>query len=376
MSQVCQDWSFTSNHASDEDDRIILIWKHLVVVQVLNQSRQSLTCEVTLSSKKFIYTAVYASNHAEDRTNLWIELLNLQTVHSLSSLPWLVGGDFNQIIHPAEHSNPAVNSFSPAMLELRDCLLQLGLFDLRYQGSVNTWINNRPAEPIAKKLDRVLVNQSLISCYQNSFATFLPPDFSDHCPSLVNLAYKIPQAGNKPFKFFNFLTTHPNFCQTVENAWIQTGSYASNLTTLCWKLKSLKRPIKSLNRENFSNIQERVILTNQLLQSVQVQALQTPSLILFQKERDLHKKWLFLRTIEEAFLRQKSRINWLKEGDQTTTFFYRMCQVRMSYNGIRSFTLPSGLVISDPLDMSLLAVAHFKGILAPTEVQVSSATLH
>lgn len=104
---------------------------------------------------------------------------------------------------------------------------------------------------LAKKLERVLVNQSWISFSQNNFATFLPPEFSDHFPSLINLAYKISQDGNKPFKLFNFLTTHRNFYQKVENGWIQAGSYAYNLTMLWWKLKSLKRLLESINWENF-----------------------------------------------------------------------------------------------------------------------------
>lgn len=259
MSKVCQGWNFTSNHISDEDGRIIVIWKHPVTVRVLHQSKQSLTCEITIrASLKFVQTIIYASNLTQERTDLWVDLINMQQTLSLHSSPWLIGGDFNQIIHPAEHSNPAINSFSPGMIELRDCLLQMGLFDLRFQGNFNTWKNNRPEDPIAKKLDRVLVNQNWVSYLPNSSATFLPPEFSDHCPCLINLAFNLPQSGNKPFKFFNYLTKHPAFYPTVEEAWIQAGSFASNLTQLCWKLKTMKTALKTLNSENFSNIQERV----------------------------------------------------------------------------------------------------------------------
>lgn len=98
---------------------------------------------------------------------------------------------------------------------------------------------------------------------------------------------------------------------------------------------------------------------------MQVQALQAPTPQLFQEERDLHQKWLFLREIEEAFFRKKSRINWLKKGDLNTTYFYRICQVRASYNAIRSFLLSSSALVTDPMEMSLLAAEHFKSILRP-----------
>lgn len=330
MSQVCQGWQFTSNHHSDEDGRIILIWKHPVTLLVLDQSRQSLTCEISVgSSLRFVYTAIYASNLSQERTDLWVELINLQDKLSLHSSPWIVGGDFNQIVHPEEHSQSAVNSFTPAMIEFRDTLLQLGLFDLRFQGLFNTWSNKQPTNPIAKKLDRLLVNQCWISYLPNSAAFFLAPEFSDHCPCLLDLSIRLPHAGTKPFKFFNFLTKHPKFYPTVEETWIQAGGYATNLTQLCWKLKNLKGALRTLNKDNFSNIQERVSATNCLLQAVQVHALQHPSESLFEQERSLHLEWTFLRTIEEAFFRQKSRINWLNEGDHNTFFSTELSKLEL-----------------------------------------------
>lgn len=74
---------------------------------------------------------------------------------------------------------------------------------------------------------------------------------------------------------------------------------------------------------------------------------------------------MFLRKIEECYFRQKSRINWLKEGDLNTTYFFRICQVRASYNAIRSFITVSGVLITDPIEMSQLAIAHFQSVLGP-----------
>ena len=109
----------------------------------------------------------------------------------------------------------------------------------------------------------------------------------------------------------------------------------------------------------------RVLEANSLLQSVQVQALTDPSTVNFEEERRLHEKWVFLRDIEESYFRQKSRINWLIEGDQNTAYFFRIFQTRCCYNSIRSFILPSGLIITDPHLMSLHAITHFRNILGP-----------
>lgn len=77
--------------------------------------------------------------------------------------------------------------------------------------------------------------------------------------------------------------------------------------------KKISKDLKNLNRANFSNIQERVSIASRLLTTVQEHALFNPTPELFLKEKEIHDKWLFLRSIEEAYFRQKSRIIWLKE---------------------------------------------------------------
>lgn len=277
----------------------------------------------------------------------------------------MIGGDFNQILHPDEHSSPSFNAPDSQMYNFRDFLLESGVFDLRYSGPTLTWTNNQPANPITKKLDRFLVNSTAITTFPHAHATFLPQLFSDHCPCLTDLFFSLPKSGTQPFKFPNYLTKHPNFSMVVNDAWIRAGSMCNTLTQFCWKLKVIKRDLRLLNRENFSNIQVRVSETYSLLQVVQVQALQSPSPELFQQERDLHQKWLFLRDIEEAYFRQKSRINWLREGYLNTTYFYRMCVVRPSINAVRSFLIGTDTLITDPNEMCLLAVKHFQEILGP-----------
>lgn len=341
-------------------------------VRLLHQSSQQITCEVIFpGSQILIYTGIYASNERAERASMWVELLHLHQSLQLDNYPWIIGGDFNEIIHPSKHSLFEVNSTSPQMIKCRDSLHQMGMFDLRFQGPLFTWTNHQPDSPIANKLDRLLINANVISLYPHSVATFLPPEMSDHCPCLLYLCHQLPLAGTKPFRFFNYLTKHPLFFQTVLETWNQAGSMAFTLTNLCWKQKLVKGVLKQLNRENFSNIQVRVLETNSLLQNVQVQALQTPSPRLFEEERQLHEKWIFLRQIEESYFRQKSRVNWLNEGDQNTAYFFRIFQTRASYNTIRSFLLVTGALLSDPYLMSVDAISHFLGpdILNPPPIQ-------
>nr|VDC99178.1 unnamed protein product [Brassica oleracea] len=120
-----------------------------------------MTCHVdSLSTVALYFTAVYAANTAEERNDLWIELLDIQSSFFLENQPWLVGGDFNEITHPVEHSDPLISTITPPMSAFNSCLSQLEIRDLRYHGASFTWSNKCPENPIAKKLDRALINEA------------------------------------------------------------------------------------------------------------------------------------------------------------------------------------------------------------------------
>ena len=70
-----------------------------------------------------------------------------------------------------------------------------------------------------------------------------------------------------------------------------------------------------------------------------------------------------LACAEEGFLKQKSRIQWLKLGDQNTSFFLKAIKSRNARNSIKVLTLASGGRIEDPEDIKQEAIAHFQNIL-------------
>ncbi|CAH2064195.1 unnamed protein product [Thlaspi arvense] len=208
----------------------------------------------------------YSSLCIEFTTDLWCELIQMQHSFSLDECPWVVSGDFNQIMHPSEHSDPMINHFTSDMLEMRESMRQLELFDLRYQCSPFTWSNRQPADPCAKKLDRLLVNNHWLARYPQSAAIFSAPDFSDHTPCHLNLATPLPLAGTKLFKFFNSLTTLPSFLPLIEASWTRAGTLLHQgvgLSALCAKQKILKRELLKLSKQTFSDIQKRVSETNE-----------------------------------------------------------------------------------------------------------------
>lgn len=172
-------------------------------------------------------------------------------------------------------------------------------------------------------------------------------------------------SGTKPFKFFNFLTSHQDFLSTITNDWICSETEDYSLFKLSFKQKEIKRELRALNSNNFSEIQKRVCEANSLLKHVQVLCLQQPSVSNFQQEKQCQEKLEKLKSIDEAFFKQKSRINWLLTWDQNTSFFHRVTQARTAYNAIHTLLGLDGVVASTPEDIGRLALSHFGSILCP-----------
>lgn len=360
MDVVCPNWSYVSNHSEDAEGRIIVMWKAPLTVVVLHKSKQSVTCKVNWPGiPSFYYTAVYAANTSEERIDLWVELIGIHSTLLDDFVPWLVGGDFNETIHPSEHSGHHANHITIPMRDFKACLDQLELKDLKYHGPLFTRTNKQPDDPIAKKLDRALINEHWFSAFPQCLATFMAPDISDHSPCCITLASPITSAGTRPFKFFNFLASHPDFLITVADSWSCTVNQVPSLLSLSFKQKEIKRALKTLHKDNYSDIQKRVSEAKRVFISAQQAAFLQPNNSTFQHERDCLEILSKLRLVEESYFRQKSRINWLQTGDQNTDYFQKMAKGRNCYNSIHTLTGMDGCVVFTPSDVGNLAVDHF-----------------
>lgn len=66
--------------------------------------------------------------------------------------PWMISGDFNEILKGEEHSNYVASSPTQVMLDYRDVVAYCSLMDLGFQGSRFTWCNKQQEGLICKKV--------------------------------------------------------------------------------------------------------------------------------------------------------------------------------------------------------------------------------
>lgn len=365
LSAIGSDWKLLDNYLHSDLGKIWVIYKEPTKVRVLFVDLQSITCEIVLEGGiEFIYTAIYASNDEDQRLELWTSLRDTSASFGFQGKPWIVNGDFNEILHPDETSNANIFRTTSPMRCFGDCLTDLGLFDLPWSGSRFTWQNNRPSGPVGKKLDRCLVNGDWLLKFPSSHCLFEAPLFSDHSPGFISVCSDPPKFGTRPFKFYNLLLKHPLFLDFVDQAWAMVGLNAVSLKDFGFKLKQLKRPLKSLYKDNYSDIEKRVAAAQEDLSFKQLLALDHPSSLNIQNEVLARELWFSLRVAVDSFYRQRSRIRWYGEGDLNIPFYHRVTTTRNAGNAIKFLIRQDGSSTSSLEEVHQLATDHFQSVLS------------
>lgn len=328
-------WFFEENYDFSELGKIWILWHPSVKVVILTKSLQMVTCKVQFPGNPMwaVVSFIYASNEVAMRSSLWGEIISQASRQDMVGKAWAVLGDFNQILNPAEHSSPTSLNMDRAMREFSDALLQASLMDLNFRGCTYTWWNKRRAAPVAKKLDRILVNDEWQDLFPFSTGFFGAPVFSDHSPGSIFLNPAKPRH-KKPFKFFNYLLKNPKCLPLICESWFSFNVVGSEMFRVSAKLRELKNIIRQFSKSNYSDIEKRVQEAIEVLWEAQTRTLSNPSTANVDHELEATRKWDILTKAEESFFFQRSSITWLGEGDKNTAYFHCMAASRQSINHI------------------------------------------
>ncbi|XP_024964255.1 uncharacterized protein LOC112504542 [Cynara cardunculus var. scolymus] len=225
---------------------------------------------------------------------------------------------------------------------------------------------------LLKKLDRVLGNLSLLASFPSVHASFLPYGLSDHCPAVVNIDVHSSSKSSlhaKPFKFNNHLSDSPNFLPLVNNAWSRYVG-GCHMFYVVSKLKDVKKGLRKLNMEH-GNVFENVKNLRVELNIAQTCMDAEPENGEVHLDRAVYLKLLKDALVaEEKFLRQRSKIHWLKEGDSNTAYFHNVVKSKVNKGRINEVEDLEGNRYVGP-DVAEQFVKHFQSILG-TEDSVKS----
>ncbi|XP_039066643.1 uncharacterized protein LOC120212383 [Hibiscus syriacus] len=339
------DWGFCCNYSYSDNGRIWVLWQNHLSCSISSIFDQSITIKSTFGDKVFFLTAVYGSNDSFSRRQLWNQRSTMASV--VGSDAWLIGGDFNVILNMEESSN-AVNSATVSDIsDFQRCVEELGIFD-------HHWF----------------------VAFPSSVVEFHAPGDSDHYPALVWFHKDAPIDKPKPFKFFNFWTTHPDFISIVKNSWqsLTTGNPAH---ALFLKLKILKRCLKELNMSHFHDISGQVQRKRDELQNIQLSNLCAALAGSFIKdELEAGRELNSLEQAELLFYKQKAKVDWIRDGDQGTRLFYSIVANKRTCNTIRALYNQDGVKLDSFEGMSNEVIRFFKDQLGVTDPDVQSYNIN
>ncbi|XP_058782838.1 uncharacterized protein LOC131657458 [Vicia villosa] len=197
---------------------LAVLWKYTVTCNVVNYSRNFINLVVQDEVKEdWRLTCYYGFPERHRRSDAWNMLRELR---DLSSAPWCVIGDFNDLLsqqdkiglHP--HPNWLCTGFREAVT---DC----NLLDLPLEGHQFTWSKSRGSEhAIEERLDRGLVTQDWLDMFPEAKLFKLLASHSDHSPILLQCEPPQPsRRKNYSFRFENAWLKEDDLNDIVSKGW-------------------------------------------------------------------------------------------------------------------------------------------------------------
>ena len=294
-------------------------------VKIITYSEHSIHAlvKVPSSSLSFLLTVVYAPPQFIKRKPFWDYLQNLAMN---ISLPWILIGDFNDMIFEEEKlGGLPVNR--TRIVAFRNCLDKCGLIDLGFHGPRFMWTNKSPVwlSTTKERLDRGLGNAEWTLHFLSTKIHHFPRVKSNHyCIMLNTDPLELEPKPPKSFRFEQMWLTDPTFPSLVEDRWQVSElipSASSSLSRFPRHLNALTENIRSWNKTHFGNAFHRKTLLIAKLRGTQVALARKPSTYLYSFESQLTQEYNIVLHQEYLYWCHKYRIMWLNYGDANTKYF-------------------------------------------------------
>eukprot|EP00253_Pinus_taeda_P018086 PITA_18086 len=315
----------------------------------------------TVSNLTLALFNLYVPVHYEEKKECWRSLSDF--LEQINPTNLVIGGDLNIILDPKEKKG-GIQSRDPFSRTVGNLIQRWDLVDFKPVKGKFTWMNNRTGENhISARLDRFLINSSLMMDSRIVFTKILPKLTSDHKPILICLK-KEEDLGPLPFRFSPLWAGKDGFIETVQEAWRME---VNGSPSFVWeqKLKNVKTALKAWIKNSMQspNRQRKEAVTQ--LEGIQFDMEDTaPSITELAKEKSAQKNVYCSFRKEEEYWRLKSRSLWLKSGDKNTSYFHRQCRARLSRNHIAEITSSSGQVYKGFAQIQEAATHHFRNLLS------------
>jgi hypothetical protein len=182
---------------------------------------------------------------------MWEIMRELKT---LSTLPWMVVGDFNECLWQEEHISWTPRSVNQ-MDDFREALFDCNLSDLGFSGVPYTYDNKRSGRAnVHVRLDRAVACPAWRDCFAETTVRHLTSPVSDHCPVLVEFEQEIRLPCRAPRRQYEIMwEREAELSEKIANAWGDPGQ-KSNLADIMQGLDKVMTMLQGWSKRKFGNI--------------------------------------------------------------------------------------------------------------------------
>jgi hypothetical protein len=235
----------------------------------------------------------------------------LRTLSQDNTLPWCVMGDFNDLLSN-EDKRSRVDHPPWRIRGFREAVQDSRLIDLHLTGYAYTWVKGRGGQDRKEeRLDRAMATQTWCDIFPHNQLHNVISHRSDHFPILLKLHELLRRRGMKEFKFENAWLMEDELENIVAGGWERNpnGGLLSRLKVCTEEMNEWGRKLRYKYRESIEEMER-------FRGSVQ-----HSHVVRYEEARN---KMGTLLAQEEAFWKQRSKVQWLKEGDTNSRFFHAM----------------------------------------------------
>ncbi|XP_021713566.1 uncharacterized protein LOC110681747 [Chenopodium quinoa] len=261
---------------------------------------------------------IYGWPETENKYKTWDLMRNLK---QSCDIPYLMFGDFNEIVSMAEKDGGAVRR-ECLMDAFRDAIDSCALRDLGYKGCIFTWQRGTNVDTVIReRLDRFLGSDEWCSIFPNFVVQHL---VRDECGEVVSKAWKDSE-GREPHHRIAY-------CADRLSKWAALS------------FGEVKKKIKDCE----ADLQDA--------QGAQVDA------AMLARCEQLADEINELRRLEESYWYARARANEMRDGDKNTAYFHRKASQRKKKNRIGGLFDSDGVWCANEVQIKNIVPKYFESL--------------
>ncbi|CAM8948389.1 unnamed protein product [Rhodiola kirilowii] len=333
---------------------LALWWKDEVDLRIISYSKSHIDSYVEDKTElRFRITLFYGESVVSKRQASWDLLRRLRYQNNM---PWVIFGDFNEVCFGWEVRGNRIRG-EWQMKSFREALLDCGLTDLGFEGNPFTFSNKRRGDMEVKaRLDRVLANAGWRAVFPSAKVTHITTCTSDHYMLLIDFQGYVKRHKVHSFKFEPMWLRQKDFGDVAKEAWLNSGGDGQSLAN---RLYHCGEYLKRWNGKVFGQVKTKMRTLKEHLELVRMKPREES---VIREEELLVSQLDEWRLREEIFWRQRSRVEWLAEGDRNTKFFHAKASYQRKTNTIEGIQDSTGKWLKEEKDIAEQIRSYFSGL--------------